>query len=111
MSLNGHRDMLCFCISDQNLSYNVHDLTVKHTIDNKLFDCVKFLTVLPKAFDYLCRTPKITAVGTVFNVFNYNSVGGRYSNLSHTQLQAEVLCIIPQSRIRFNPYIKININY
>ena len=47
---------------------------------------------------YFCRTPDRTAVGTIFNLFNYNSVLGRDSNPSPTRQRVDALRVTPQSQ-------------
>ena len=42
--------------------------------------------------------PDIAAVGTILNVFSYDAVSARGSNLSPPRRQADALCVKPQSR-------------
>ena len=43
---------------------------------------------IPPYSNYLCRSPYIPAVDTILNVFSYDAVSGRNSNLSPPQRRA-----------------------
>jgi hypothetical protein len=47
--------------------------------------------------NYLCRAPDIAEVGTIFNVFSYDAVSVRDSNLSPSRRQADALSVEPRS--------------
>ena len=49
--------------------------------------------------NYLCRTPDITAVGTIINVFSYDAVSGWDSNISTSRKQADAYRVSPQSQV------------
>ena len=49
--------------------------------------------------NYLCRASDIAAVGTIFNVFTYDAVSDRDSNLSPFRRRADALRVEPQSRV------------
>ena len=48
---------------------------------------------------YLCRTPDIAAVETICNVFSYDAVSARDSNLSPSWRRADALRVVPRSRV------------
>ena len=41
--------------------------------------------------NHLCRAPDLAAVGTIFNVFGYDAMSARDSNLSPPQRRADAL--------------------
>ena len=61
-----------------------------------------------KAFlysNYLCCAPEIAAVGTIFNIFTYDTVSGRDSNLSPSRQRADALHVTSQSRVMLFSYL------
>ena len=55
---------------------------------------------------YLCRAPDIAAVGTIFNVFNYDAVSARDSNLSPPRRRADALLVEPRSQDPIPNYLQ-----
>ncbi len=51
--------------------------------------------------NYWCCTLDILAVGTIFNIFNYNVVSSRDSNLSPPRRRASALHVEPRSQVTF----------
>ena len=50
-------------------------------------------------YNYLRRASDIVAVRTIFNVFSYDAVTDRDSNLSSTRRRADALRVDPRSRV------------
>ena len=48
---------------------------------------------------YQCRAFDISAVGTTFNVFNYDAVWAEHRNPSPFQRLADTLCVLPRTRV------------
>ena len=46
---------------------------------------------IPPTLNYFCRAPDIAAVGTILNVFSYDAVSGRGSNLLLSRRRTDVL--------------------
>ena len=55
---------------------------------------------IPPYSNYLCHAPAIEALGTIFNVFSYDAVWDRDSNLSPSQRRADALRAEPRSRVQ-----------
>ncbi len=49
--------------------------------------------------NYLCRASDIAAVGTIFNVFSYDVVSARDSNLSPSRRRADAPRVEPRSQV------------
>ena len=66
--------------------------------------------LLAKTFpysNYLCRAHDIAAVGTILNVFSYDAVSGRDSNLSPPRRRTDALRVEPLSRV-FCIFLKLH---
>ena len=49
--------------------------------------------------NFLCRTLDIAAVGNIFNVFSYDTMSSRDSNLTLSRQRADALRVTPLSRV------------